>query len=217
MIQREDSRDNWRCSCVWQLNGVAYSILLDHSAMMPFHLWNGIPLLSRFSSSAKSVNFNASLTFHFSLTLDVQARSYFTLSNYLSLSLSVPFRCYSSRIFPFPQSSLVSSLTFVFRPKSLPLWFVTSLLFFPRGKITRFITCTKIRRGRDEAEGRNGTNEVWRATLHRFNCDESSRGRRHALERVDAQRTPAANSAFNIETAPALEISYRGVTRKLMI
>lgn len=66
--------------------------------------------------------------FHFSLTLDVQARSYFTLSNYLSLSLSL-FH-FDARIFPFPQSSLVSSLTFVFRPKSLPLWFVTSLLFF---------------------------------------------------------------------------------------
>lgn len=52
-----------------------------------------------------------------------------------------------------------------------------------------------------------------------FNCDESGRGRRHAFERVDAQRTPAANanSAFNIGTAPALEISYRGVTRKLVI
>lgn len=52
------------------------------------------------------------------------------ISRFPITSLSLSLFHFDARIFPFPQSSLVSSLTFVFRPKSLPLWFVTSLLFF---------------------------------------------------------------------------------------
>lgn len=179
--ERSDGRRTINdCSCVRQYA----PILLDRPATMAFqnahltstrmefhsHLCSWIP----FELSPR----NWLISTH-PLLSTLRARSYFTLSNYISPRP----RC-SPQIFPFPRSPTflrpISRFHFV-HTSTLILHFFPSFFLF-------FSFLGGERRDRETADASNARIHQSAGddafNVHRFNCDETSR-RRHALECAD--------------------------------
>lgn len=183
--ERSDGRRTINdCSCVRQYA----PILLDRPATMAFqnahltstrmefhsHLCSWIP----FELSPR----NWLISTH-PLLSTLRARSYFTLSNYISPRP----RC-SPQIFPFPRSPTflrpISRFHFVhinFDPSFFPFFLPFLLLF--RGREERSWDCWRVKCEDSSVGGRSRMRDD-AFNVHRFNCDETSR-RRHALECAD--------------------------------
>lgn len=195
--ERSDGRRTINdCSCVRQYA----PILLDRPATMAFqnahltstrmefhsHLCSWIP----FELSPR----NWLISTH-PLLSTLRARSYFTLSNYISPRP----RC-SPQIFPFPRSPLLlssaQSRAFISSTSTLILHFFPSFfLFFSflGGERRDREICWRVKCEDSSVGGRSRMRDD-AFNVHRFNCDETSR------RRLSVQIYSANSAPFNIQT-----------------
>lgn len=195
--ERSDGRRTINdCSCVRQYA----PILLDRPATMAFqnahltstrmefhsHLCSWIP----FELSPR----NWLISTH-PLLSTLRARSYFTLSNYISPRP----RC-SPQIFPFPRSPLLlssaQSRAFISSTSTLILHFFPSFfLFFSflGGERRDREICWRVKCEDSSVGGRSRMRDD-AFNVHRFNCDETSR------RRLSVQICSANSAPFNIQT-----------------